>query len=100
MPGSFQNGDLKPPEDLARTGVAQRFDVVVRDTAEAEPVSDTIHVTQKPRKAVGERAVEVENDKRVGHRIRRSYSAASLVPRFLLPPPSAFASTGARNLPV
>jgi hypothetical protein len=28
------------------------------------------------------------------------YSAASLAPRFRLPPPSARASTGARNLPV
>jgi hypothetical protein len=67
----FPEGNLKPPEDLARSETAQRFDVLIRDAAEAELVGDAIHVAEEPRKAVGERAVEVENDKRVAHHPNR-----------------------------
>ncbi len=71
----FPEGNPKPPEDLARSETAQRFDVLIRDAAEAESVGDAIHVAEEPRKAVGERAVEIENDKRVGHGIDCALSA-------------------------
>jgi hypothetical protein len=56
--------DFKAPKDFARSETAQNLDVLFRDPAEAEFVSDAIYVAQEPRKAVGERAVEIENNKR------------------------------------
>ena len=50
--------------------MAQGLDVAIRDAAKAEAVGDIVHVAQEPRKAVGQRAVEVEDDEGVGHRFR------------------------------
>jgi hypothetical protein len=63
----FPERDFKMPEDFARTETAQHLDVLFRDAAEAEFVGDAIYVSEEPRKAIGERAVEIENDKWVGH---------------------------------
>jgi hypothetical protein len=54
-------------EDFARTGAAQRLDVARLDRLETELVRDAVHHAEKPREAVGERAVEVENDEGVAH---------------------------------
>src|SRR5258705_12057772 len=71
----FPQRDFKTPKDFARTEAAQLLDVLFRDPAEAEFVGDAIYVAQEPRKAIGERAVEVENDKRVGHDPKRTRGA-------------------------
>jgi len=63
----FPERDFEAPKDFARTEPAQHLDVLFRDAAEAEFVGDAIYVAEEPRKAIGERAVEIENDKRVGH---------------------------------
>src|SRR5712691_5328217 len=63
----FPVRDFKTPKDFARSETAQHLDVLFRDAAEAEFVGDAIYVAEEPRKAIGERAVEIENDKRVGH---------------------------------
>src|SRR5712664_1770197 len=68
----FPQRDFKTPKDFARSETAQHLDVLFRDTAEAEPLGDAVHVAQEPRQAVGERAVEVENNKRVGHYPKRT----------------------------
>ena len=44
----------------------QRLDILRRDPAEAETIGDLVHIALKPRKAVGERAVEIEDDEGVG----------------------------------
>jgi hypothetical protein len=72
----FPERDFKMPKDFARTETAQHLDVLLRDTAEAEFVGDAIYVTEEPRKAIGERAVEIENDKRVGHDLKRARERA------------------------
>jgi hypothetical protein len=69
----FPERDFKTPKDFARTEAAQHLDVLFRDTAEAEFVGDAIYVAEEPRKAIGERPVEVENDKRVGHSEENSW---------------------------
>jgi len=55
--------------------MSQRLDVPVRDAAEAEPVGDVVHVAQEPGKAVGERAVEIEDDEGVGHDVGRKHNS-------------------------
>ena len=47
--------------------MAQLLDVVVLDAAKAEAVGDVVHVAQEPGKAIGQRAVEVEDGEGVGH---------------------------------
>src|ERR1700682_376805 len=73
----FPQRDFKMPKDFARTETAQRFDVLILDAAEAEFVGDAIHVALEPRKAVDERAVEIENNKRVGHDPKRTRGGAT-----------------------
>jgi len=67
--------DFKTPKDFAGSETAQNLDVLFRDPAEAEFVGDAVHVAQEPWKAVGKRAVEVENDKRVGHYLKGTRGA-------------------------
>jgi len=45
----------------------QPLDVLIRDAAKAESVGDIIDRPQEPRKAVGQRAVEIEDGEGVGH---------------------------------
>jgi hypothetical protein len=45
----------------------QFFDVFIRNTAEVEAISDIVHVAQEPAKAVGKRAVEIEDNQGLGH---------------------------------
>src|SRR5258707_4176481 len=45
----------------------QRLDIASRDPAKTESVGDIVHVAQKPRKAVDQRTVEIEDDEGVGH---------------------------------
>ncbi|MHC2294836.1 hypothetical protein ACVIJW_010706 [Bradyrhizobium barranii subsp. barranii] len=60
-------GHLEPGEDLARRGMSQRFDFVIRDAAKIEAIGDIVDGAQKPRKAVGQRTVEIEDGEGVGH---------------------------------
>ena len=45
----------------------QPFDVRIRHPPEAEAVGDIVDGAPKPRKAVGQRAVEIEDGEGVGH---------------------------------
>ena len=42
--------------------MAQALDLAFGDFAEAEAIGDIVHVAQEPRKAVDQRAVEIEDD--------------------------------------
>src|SRR5262245_50797720 len=85
MPGN--EGDLprrhfEPRYDLARAGVPQFFDVFMRNTAEVEAISDIVHVAQEPAKAVGKRAVEIEDDEGVGHWARKGIARPEMTAKF------------------
>ena len=58
--------DLQPRQDFAGARMAQAFDVLVGHAAEAKAVGDAIHMALEPGKAVGERAVEIEDNKGIG----------------------------------
>jgi hypothetical protein len=45
----------------------QPLDILIRDAAEAEAIGDVVDGAQEPRKAVGQRAVEIEDGEGVGH---------------------------------
>src|SRR5262249_45348828 len=57
--------DVQGREDFAGAAAAHRFDIV--DAPEAMLVGHGRHHAQKPGKAVGQRAVEIEDDELIGH---------------------------------
>ncbi|MGY4488225.1 hypothetical protein ACVWWR_007416 [Bradyrhizobium sp. LM3.2] len=44
----------------------QSLDILIRDTAKFEAIGDIVNDAQEPRKAVGQRAVEIEYGEGVG----------------------------------
>jgi hypothetical protein len=67
--GEFLERHLEARKDFARAGLPQRLNILVRDAAETEPVGDIVHVAQESRKAVGERAVWVEDDEEIAQKL-------------------------------
>jgi len=65
-------------ENIAGAGMAQRLDIVRCDPAEAEPVGDIVQIALEPGKAVDERAIEIENHKRVAHQARITCCVAKM----------------------
>jgi hypothetical protein len=59
--GQFPQRHLEPAHDLARAFMPQRLDLVVGYLAETVFARDVVHDREKPRKAVDQRAVEVED---------------------------------------
>jgi len=59
----FPERDFKTAKDFARTDRAA-LDVLFRDTAEAEPLGMLFTLRRNHGRLCGERAVEIENDKR------------------------------------
>src|SRR3954463_16530862 len=59
-------GHIEAVEDLPRRGMPQPLDVLIGDATKAEAVGDVVDGAQKPRKAVGQRAVEIEDGEGVG----------------------------------
>jgi hypothetical protein len=60
-------GHFEPAQDLARRSMPQPLDILIGDAAKAEAIGDVVDGAQKPRKAVGQRAVEIEDGEGVGH---------------------------------
>ena len=60
----FPERDFKTPKDFARTETAQNLRRPASATRrKLNLLGDAIYVAEEPRKAIGERAVEIENDK-------------------------------------
>jgi hypothetical protein len=66
----FPEGHIEPAQDRARGRRAQRIDLLVGDAAKPEAVGDLVHMAQKPRKRVRQRAVEIEDDEGRAHGLR------------------------------
>src|SRR5262245_23035977 len=60
---------LEVVQDFARAGTAQQLDLIVRDLPEAIIPRDAVDDGAEPGKAVGESAVEIEDDEGVRHAI-------------------------------
>jgi hypothetical protein len=93
--------DVQSLEDFAGAGMAQRLNVLISNAAKAKAIGNIVHVAQEPGNAVGQRAVEVEDDEGIGHRGRKQNQGySSREERFLrteelTPPPRSPRSSSA-----
>lgn len=58
----FPERHFQSPQDVVGAGVPQRLDLTLRDPPEAEAIGHVVHMAQELRVAVGERAIEIEDD--------------------------------------
>ena len=78
MNGSFHSGTSRRSQDLAGRGMAQRLDLLFGDPAKADSGRRPRSNCAGTREAVGQRAVEIEDDEGIGHSAAGDASSASL----------------------